>query len=157
MMPAMFDNAWIWMIIGVMIMGLEIIIPGVYLMWIGIGAVVTGLILTLAPDLTLAWQILIFAVAMTAALGLGFFVQQQSQATVKGVGLLNRELEAMIGTRHVAVCDFRLGRGRIRVGDTTYGAVGEDGIVQGTTVEVRRVENGDIIVAKVHASTSSEP
>jgi inner membrane protein len=147
----MFDSAWIWIIVGVMLMGLEIIIPGVFLIWIGTGALVAGLALTLAPDLMLAWQILVFAVSMIVSLSVGFFIQRRSGATT-GARHLNRELDAMVGTRYVAVSDFRLGRGRIRVGDTTYGALGEDGIQKGTQVEVVKVENSDIVVRKVNST-----
>jgi inner membrane protein len=143
----MFDSAWIWIIVGVMLMGLEIVIPGVFLIWIGMGAVVAGLALTLAPDLPLPWQILVFAVSMIASLSLGFFVQRRSGTTDRAQHL-NRELDSMVGERYVAVTDFRLGRGRIRVGDTTYGALGAEDIREGMPVEVVRIENGEVVVRK---------
>lgn len=144
----MVDNAWIWIIVGVMIMGLEIIIPGVFLNWIGAGAVVAGVVLALAPDLMLAWQIIVFAISMIASLSLGFYIQRRS-GVAPGAQDLNRELDAMVGERYVALTDFSLGRGRIRVGDTSYGALGEVDIREGMPVEVERLDQGELVVRKV--------
>ncbi len=152
----MFNNAWLWIIVGVMIMGLEIVIPGVYLIWIGMGGIVAGIALALLPDLSLAWQFLIFAAAMLASLGLGFFVQRRSGAATAENGALNREREAMVGMRYVALSDFRLGRGRIRVGDTSYAARGADDIRDGMTVEVVAIENGDLVVRKAAPPPSTD-
>jgi inner membrane protein len=71
MIEQAFSWTWAWIIAGVIIAGLEILIPGVFLLWLGLGALATGIILVLVPGLPLAWQALVFAVSMVSSLGLG--------------------------------------------------------------------------------------
>jgi len=147
MIEQIFDFTWGWIIAGVILAGLEILVPGVFLLWIGLGALAVGLILSLAPDLPLAWQALVFAGAMLASLGLGFWVQRRSGRDREAV-LLNRELQAMVGQHYLAITPFTAGHGRIRVADGSYAAVGED-IAEGDEVEVVAIEAGRPRVAKV--------
>jgi inner membrane protein len=51
----------------------------VFLLWIGLGAVVVGLSVLIAPDLSMAWQLLVFAGAMLGSIGFGFVVQRSSR------------------------------------------------------------------------------
>ena len=146
-METLFDSPWIWMIAGVVIAGLEILVPGVFLLWIGLGAFAVGLILTLAPELPLAWQMLIFAVAMLSSIGLGFAIQRRSKA--EGAPMLNQDLQAMIGRRYVALADFEAGRGRIRVADTSFAVVSDDPIKQGELVEVTAIDGARPRVSRV--------
>lgn len=129
------DNAWAWIIIGAVLAGLEVVAPGVYLLWIGLGAFAVGIVMALAPGLGGGWQALIFAIAMLGSLTLGFWVQRRGPRSADAE-LLNRETQAMIGKRYVALTDFELGRGRIKVGDSSYAAVSDDAIRVGETVEV---------------------
>lgn len=137
-MEVIFDVPWIWVIAGTIIAGLEIVAPGIFLLWIGIGAIVVGLVLTLAPNLPLAWQMLLFAVSMLLSIGTGFATQRRGKA--EDAPLLNRDLEAMIGRRYSALGDFKAGRGRIRVADTSFAAVSDDPIKNGELVEVTVID-----------------
>lgn len=152
MLEQIFAAHWIWIIAGAVLAGLEIVIPGVFLLWIGIGALVTGLALLLLPDLALAWQMIIFAVAMLASIGFGFYIQRGSDLW-STANMLNRELPAMIGQRYVVMLDFQAGRGRIHVGDTSYAAIGSDDLKSGDTVQVVGIENGRLKVEKEPSRT----
>lgn len=141
MVGQVFDFTWGWIIAGIVLAALEILVPGVFLLWLGLGALAVGLILSLVPGLPVAWQSLIFAASMLGSLGLGFWIQRR---TTRGQGArtLNRELEAMVGQRYVAINGFVAGRGRIKVGDSSYGALGEGPIQAGDVVEVVAIESG---------------
>jgi len=146
-METLFDSPWIWIIAGALIAGLEIVMPGVFLLWIGFGALAVGLILTLAPELPLAWQMLIFAVAMLSSIGLGFAIQRRSKRD--GAPMLNQDLQAMIGRRYVAIADFEAGRGRIRVADTSFAVVSDDLVKEGELVEVTAIDGARPRVSRV--------
>lgn len=148
MLEQLFDFTWGWIIAGVVLAGLEILVPGVFLLWIGLGALAVGLILSLAPGLPLAWQALVFAAAMLASLGLGFWVQRRS-GRGEEARLLNRELQAMVGQRYLAVAPFTAGHGRIKVQDGSYAALGEETIAAGDLVEVVAIDSGRPQVVKV--------
>jgi inner membrane protein len=143
-----FSWTWAWIIAGVIIAGLEILIPGVFLLWLGLGALATGIILVLVPGLPLAWQALVFAVAMVSSLGLGMWIQRHS-ARLPGDRFLNKEMKAMIGQRYFALGPFKAGRGRIKVQDTSFAAVSQDEIDEGDLVEVVAISGGRPQVVKV--------
>lgn len=136
-----FDATWAWIIVGAVIAGLEIVVPGVFLLWIGLGALATGLILTLSPDMPLAWQLIVFAACMIAAMSLGLSLQKKGEEDPKAA-TLNREMQGLVGQRTVAASAFVAGRGRIRVQDTTFAAIGEDPIGEGDLVDIVAIEDG---------------
>jgi hypothetical protein len=47
-------GAWTWIILGVVLIGLELVAPGAFLLWLGLAAILTGLIDGWAA---LSWQI----------------------------------------------------------------------------------------------------
>lgn len=147
MIAEAFDWTWGWIIIGVAIAGLEILIPGIFLLWVGLGAIAVGLILARYPDLSLAWQILVFAASMLASLGLGFWIQRRS-GRGRQSRFLNRELKTMVGQSYVAIQPFIVGHGRIKVQDSSYAAVSEEVIEAGDVVTVVAIEDGRPKVSK---------
>jgi inner membrane protein len=148
MIEQAFDWTWAWIIAGAVIAGLEIVVPGMFLMWIGLGAVATGLLLARYPDLALEWQFLVFAVSMVSSVAVGFWIQRRSGRT-KQARLMNREMKAMIGKTYLASAAFSVGRGRIKVQDSSYAAVSDDDIAAGDTVTVVAIEDGRPRVARV--------
>ncbi|MFP4155393.1 MAG: NfeD family protein [Halothiobacillaceae bacterium] len=132
-METLFDNPWYWVIGGAVLIGLEMLVPGVFLLWMGIAAVFVGMLLAMLPDLSPAWQLLILAGSMVGSIGTGAWVQRRS----RGAPVLNHEADDLIGQTYVAATDFAAGRGRIRVGDTTYSAEGPDTIRAGDQVLAR--------------------
>jgi hypothetical protein len=151
MIEQAFDWTWAWIIAGAIIAGLEILVPGIYLMWIGFGAVATGVVLARYPDLPLAWQMLVFAVSMLSSLGIGFWIQRRSGRT-RQARFLNREMKQMIGQTYVAVGPFVVGRGRIKVHDSSYAAVSDEAIAAGEIVKVVAIEDGRPKVVKASPS-----
>ncbi len=117
----LFHSPWPWVIAGAVLIGLEIVAPGVFLLWIGLGAAAVGLSVLLAPDMPLPWQLMVFAVAMLGSIAIGFMIQRRSRISISGT-TLNRELDALVGREVEAIHDFAGGHGRIRVGDSSYTA-----------------------------------
>ena len=151
MIEQAFDWTWAWVIFGAVLAGLEILIPGMYLLWIGLGAVAVGLVLARYPDLPLAWQMLVFAVSMVSSIGFGFWIQRRSGRS-KQSKFLNRELKAMIGQSYLAIAPFSVGHGRIKVQDSSYAAVSDEAIEAGDVVEVVAIVDGRPKVVKAPSS-----
>lgn len=105
----LFFSPWPWVIAGAILVGLEIVAPGVFLLWIGLGAVIVGLSVLVAPDLPMAWQLLVFAVAMLGSIGIGFAIQRRSRISLTAT-TLNRELDALVGRQAEAIDGFSGGR-----------------------------------------------
>jgi hypothetical protein len=156
MIEQAFNWTWGWIIAGAILAGLEILIPGIYLLWIGLGAFAVGIILALLPGLPLEWQTLIFAAAMVSSLGLGFWIQRRSGRT-EADQFLNKEMTAMIGQKYLAIAPFSAGRGRIKVQDTSFAAVSDEAIEKGDLVEVIAITDGRPQVVKAPASSDRKP
>lgn len=152
----LFVSPWYWLIGGLILAGLEVLVAGVFLLWIGLGAMLVGLLLLLLPGLPFAAQLLIFAVAMLGSIGLGFFIQRRS-GPATAAQQMNRELTGMVGRHCEAASDFAAGRGRIRVGDTTYGVLGDDTIRAGEIVEIVSADATAITVARTQGSEIQPP
>ncbi len=56
---------WNWMVLGIILLGLEIVLPGVFMLWIGIAALIVGAV-SLLPWQAAFWgwqiQVLVFLV-----------------------------------------------------------------------------------------------
>ena len=52
---------WNWLILALVLYGLEAIVPGVHFVWFGTAAIVVGLVV-FATGITWPWQLVIFAV-----------------------------------------------------------------------------------------------
>ena len=96
----MSSSPWLWFSGGLLLIGGEIVLPGVYLLWLGLGALVVGVLVAVFPDLGLTWQLVSFALAMLGTVSLGFVIQRRGAPPAAGE--LNQELHALVGQRFVA-------------------------------------------------------
>lgn len=142
-MPIDLEPGWLWMIGGVILLIAEIIVPGVFLVWIGIAALVTGLFAVLL-GIGLAGQLGLFAVYAVIAVMLG-----RRLYAIKAVDsvdpLLNDRGARLIGRHVVAVQMIDEAGGRVRVGDSEWNARGGPALA-GQQVKVTGVEGNCLIV-----------
>ena len=125
-------GAWNWFIIAVILLGLELVTPGVNLLWFGLAAVVVG-ILSLLIGITWQWQLVAFALM---AVGVFFLVRRLSNPEQEtGDSSLNNRAEQYLGRVFVVENAIKNGRGKIRVGDTLWTAQGDD-VPEGARVRV---------------------
>ena len=142
----MFDNlepGWMWAIAGVIILIAELIAPGFFLLFIGAAAIATGLF-TLLFDLSLAPQLVLFALysALAVMLGKRFYAQPDTAEQQLG---LNDPSRRMIGKSVVVVDPVDEHGGRVRVGDGEWTARGGPAAV-GERVTVIAVDGNCLTV-----------
>jgi membrane protein implicated in regulation of membrane protease activity len=139
---------WNWLILALLLYGLETIVPGVHFVWFGTAAIVVGLIV-FATGIAWPWQLVIFAVI---AIGTVFAVRKfaRSDAQVSDLPDLNIRGAQYIGREFVVAEPIKGGRGRIRVGDTLWQAEGEDA-PEGTRVRVKSVNDAVLVVERASA------
>lgn len=133
---------WVWMLLGFVLLTLEIFAPGVFLLWIGIAALLVGaLSLQLWDWASWTWhaQVLTFVVLSLASAYLGKRITNNSSES-SDQPLLNQRGAQMIGRTATLTEAIREGRGRIKLGDTTWRVSGPD-LPVGT--QVRVVAAGD--------------
>lgn len=118
---------WSWWVLGLILLAAEILIPGVFLIWIGIAAIIVGcLSLLLWNDPFWVWQtqILVFAVLAVGAAVLGRRIMARSEDSDEP--LLNRRGESLVGRTATLSEPISEGRGRIRIDDTMWVVNGPD-------------------------------
>lgn len=137
---------YLWWILALVLIGLEVALPGYFLLWIGIAAAATGLLLLMVPSLSLLAQAVAFTMlAFGACAGYWYGLRPRLQRHGVGVERLNRRGEQMIGQRYVLIEPIVNGRGKAQVGDGQWLVSGPD-LPQGSTVEVLGVEGTTLIV-----------
>ena len=137
---------WAWWILGVVLLGLEIVAPGNIFVWLGIAGILTGI---LALGLDVGWQVelLVFAVLslVLVVAGRRFFARA---AAAGEEPLLNERATRLVGTVYVLAEPIVEGRGTIRVGDANWLVAGPD-LPSGTRVRVTGHDGSVLSVERV--------
>ncbi|MGB3416115.1 MAG: NfeD family protein [Mesorhizobium sp.] len=136
---------WNWMVLGIILLGLEIVLPGVFMLWIGIAALIVGAV-SLLPWQAAFWgwqiQVLVFLVlSLLSAYAGKKLMGARTQASDQP--LLNRRSEQMIGRTATLAEPIRNGHGRIQLGDTFWRVSGPD-LPAGTRVRVVAATESDL-------------
>ena len=140
------DSAWIWLIAGVMLAIAELVVPGIFLIWLGAAALVTGMV-ALGASLSLPAEFGCFALMAAVSVLTGRTVMAR-MPILSDDPLLNERTARLIG-RKVVVADAIVGgEGRVRVGDGIWPATGPDSPA-GATVEVVAADGARLIVEAV--------
>lgn len=113
-----------WLTVGVVMCIAEMVVPGVFLMWIGIAALLTGLAAFLLPIGT-GIQMLVFAIFAIASV---YFGRRWSGSKVipSEDPLLNDRLSRLVGQNATLVDPIIDGTGRAQVGDSVWNVRGHD-------------------------------
>ena len=139
---------WNWIVLGVVLLVLEILVPGVFLLWIGIAAILTGaLSLQLLGLGVWGWQVqvLVFLALSLVSAYIGARVMGKSDGSDTDEPLLNRRAEQLVGRTATLEEPIVNGHGRIRLGDTLWRVSGPD-LPTGSRVRVKTAQNAQLVV-----------
>ena len=131
---------YIWWIVALVLIAIEVVMPGYFMLWIGIGAAVTGVLVFIVPGLSMLIQSVLFAVlAFASCAAYWYGLRPTLHRNEPGDVKLNRRAEQLIGNRYVLIEAIVNGRGTACVGDGQWLVSGPD-LPLGSTVEVVAVE-----------------
>lgn len=141
---------WSWWVLGMLMLAAELLMPGVFLVWIGLAALATGALSLLLWDFGLwTWQLqaLVFAVAavLFTLAGRRYFGRADIGSDEP---LLNQRGASLVGRTATLAEPIREGRGRIRLDDTFWIVSGPD-LPTGTQVRVTASNGRDLSVEPV--------
>ncbi len=137
---------WLWLVAAVLLVVLEIVIPGIHFLWFGVAATIVGVV-ALMTGMDWQWQVLLFGVlSAITAIGLYFFAKPQDTSTDRPG--LNKRGSYYVGRIVVVADPIRNGRGRVRVGDTLWAAAGPDQ-PEGARVKVTRMDGTVLMVEAI--------
>lgn len=114
-----------WLILAAAMAIVELLVPGIFLVFVAAGAAVAGVATLIFPGLPLIAQMFLFAAATTAAVGLGRRWYLTNPAPSPDP-LLNARAARLIGEVVTVVEPIESGKGRVKVGDGEWLARGPD-------------------------------
>lgn len=139
-------GSWGWIVLGLVLVGAEMLAPGVFLLWLGLAALLTGAVVGLTA---LAWQgaWLIFAGLAVACVLIGRVVTRHRSDEPDTASGLNDRGRQLIGKVFRLETTMTGGEGRIRVGDSSWRVTGPE-LLAGTEIRVVRVDGATLVVEK---------
>ena len=118
------EPQWIWLLAATALGIAELLVPGVFLIWLAAAAAVTGFV-TLIFGIPLAFQFAVFALL---SLGMVWYGRRwyHNNPVESSDPLLNDRAARLVGETLVLVTPIENGRGRVRVGDSVWSCKGPD-------------------------------
>jgi hypothetical protein len=136
-------GGWSWLVLGLILLGLEVLLPGFFFLWFGIAALVTGI-----AALLTGWpwqaQLVGFVVlsVIAALLGRRFAGSHDKESADP---MLNLRASRLEGRTFVLSEPIVEGRGRVRVDDTVWQVRGPDSPA-GARVKVTGADGSVLVV-----------
>ena len=134
---------WLWFAAGLVLGGLEMMVPGVYLIWLALAAIATGFVV-LGVGLAVPLQLVTFVV-----LSLVFAFSARRWLTDEPIEstdpLMNNRAARLVGQTALVTQAIDGGEGRVRVGDGEWLASGPD-CPAGTRVRIAGVSGACLAV-----------
>ena len=134
---------WVWLTLGVLLAGLEMLVPGVYLIWLGLAAIVTGVLTGLLHP-SLPVQVIDFVfLSLIIAFSARRFLRDSP--IVAADPLMNRRGARMVGQTAVVVQAIERGSGRVHFGDGEWNVRGPD-LAVGEQVRITGSDGATLLV-----------
>ncbi|MEL1249075.1 NfeD family protein [Aurantiacibacter gilvus] len=140
------DPHYIWLAIGLALGAAEILVPGVFLIWLAGAAIITGLLAWVLP-IGLPLQIVIFAALAIAAVFAGR-VYLRAHPIIDADPKMNKRGERLAGEVAVVTEAIEAGRGRVKLGDSEWNVRGPDAAV-GERVQITGNDGAVLLVDKM--------
>jgi inner membrane protein len=118
------NGHWSWIVAGLILLALELLLPGGFLLWMGISGIITGLITMVQP---IGWplQWLIFGVLSLVTIAI-WVRWNRSRPALTDRPYLNRRADTLVGQEAVLEQAIAQGFGRVVLGDTVWRVSGVD-------------------------------
>ena len=146
-------QAWHWFALALILLGFELALGTIDLLWISAAALLTALFKAVvpAPIDGIEGQLLFFALASIGLLVLGRTVFGGWRYQESDKPMLNKRMESMVGMQALVTTAFAAGTGRVKIGDTEWLAHAVEGgdFAKGETVIIKDVEATAVKVAAV--------
>lgn len=137
---------WSWFVTGLVLLALELVVPGGYFLWLGVAGLVTGLA-AFIPGIGWPGEVTIFGI-LAIAIVIVWTLISHNRVPRSDNPYLNRRAERFVGTEAVIDEPIKDGHGRLTLDDTIWRIAGPD-LAAGQKV---RVVGADGAVLRVEAA-----
>lgn len=125
---------WHWWAFGALLLIVELLVPGMFFLWMAEAAVVTGFLLLIFPKL--GWEYQLLAFSLLSVISIVVFRKFLTRHPIEtDQPLLNRRAVQYVGRVFTLDRAIVNGQGKIRVDDSTWKIHGDD-CAAGTRVKV---------------------
>ena len=139
-------TVWHWLIAAAVFFVLELIAPGAFMLWLGISAMLVGII-----SFFVAWpwqyQLVVFAIFSIASIPLWRRFAGRVERPVDQP-FLNRRADAFVGREFTLEKPIVAGSGTVKIDDTIWRLTGPD-VPGGSRVKVVRAEAAMLVVEAI--------
>lgn len=139
-------GGWSWIVLGLVLIAAEMAAPGIFLIWLGLAALATGLVVGFAA---LPWQgaALVFVAFCVVSVAAGRLLTRRKADEPDAATGLNARGRGLIGRVFTLQATMSGGEGRIRVDDSSWRVKGPE-LLAGTSVRVVGVDGATLLVEK---------
>lgn len=137
----------IWLLCGVIGLALELILPGLIVLFFGCGALLTGIATWIFPSLQIEGQLIVFVVSSVVLL-LVFRKMLRNRFFNNSKECDDELADEYIGKTAVALTDFANGHGEVEFKGSKWEALSADEIRKGDTVVISSRESIKLTVEK---------
>jgi inner membrane protein len=139
-------GAWSWIILGGILLAIEVMAPGTFILWLGVSAILVGLI-SFAIDWSWQAQGVAFAILAIVSLVLWWKLGRRGRKD-RDAGdqpFLNRRAEGFVGRVFTLDKPIVDGAGTVRIGDTVWRVTGPD-CAAGSRIKIARADGATLFV-----------
>ncbi len=134
-----------WFTLGIILIILEMLLPGMFLMWFGASALIVGVITLIIP-MSMNAELILFAITSVLSVITVILIMRRvapnSQSTVTH-NLNQARGSELIGSVFTLNSDITNNEGKLKIGDSVWLIKG-DNAETGTQIEITRIENNTL-------------
>jgi membrane protein implicated in regulation of membrane protease activity len=139
-------GAWDWIILGGILLAIEVIVPGTFILWLGVSAILVGVI---SFAIVWSWQAqgVAFAVLAVISVALWWKLGRRGKPDIdeSDQPFLNRRAQAFVGRVFTLDRPIVGGTGTVRIDDTVWRVTGPDSPA-GSRIRIARADGATLFV-----------
>ena len=137
---------WNWIILGGILLAVELIAPGTFILWLGVSAILVGVI-SFVIDWNWQEQGVGFAILAVASLIMWWRIIRPARKDegASDQPFLNQRAQGFVGRVFTLEKPIVDGAGTVRIGDTIWRVTGPD-CAAGSRVKIARAEGATLFV-----------
>jgi len=141
-------GAWSWIILGGILLAVELIAPGTFILWLGVSAILVGLI-SFVIDWNWQEQAVGFVILAIASLVMWWRLIRPARRDedASDQPFLNRRAQGFVGREFTLEKPIVDGAGTVRIGDTVWRVTGPD-CAAGSRIRIARAEGATLFVER---------
>lgn len=135
----MMHTFWQWWVFAVILLILEVLLPGTVFLWMAVAAAVIGALVFLMPSLSIPMAWTLFALFSVSSLLAWLGMRKERRA--EPPSQLNKRGQEYVGRVFTLTEPIANGRGKIKIGDTLWTVEGDD-CPAGGRIEIIAINSG---------------